>query len=374
MQMPHAAPLDAEEAARLLELAEADPLVASALADAYEGRFPVLDALWWRAHPLVTAPSGSTDPAVRRARLQAGAFSRAGADAPGVEVTDAVTGEVVVMTARAAELLELERRLAADAAALDDAVQDARPAVAEAERRAAERAEAEPAYSDSADPDSADGASADAEPADAGSADAESSASHRLPRRTAASWRKRSQVWMWTAIAFGVVLLGGVGLIVVQHVAPGAAGGFALLPAAAGSSIPTPQPTLTGSEGLTIFEDPTRAPAIVPANIDPYYKPDSLRLLGVADSNLTVYAVENRLDQPCLLAVYTDSTQSATCVTKDEFTSMGIELRLTSLQVTRVNDSDARAISQDVVFWNPDGSYGVSSSPTTSTAASGSGG
>ncbi|GGF11530.1 hypothetical protein [Subtercola lobariae] len=363
---PPAAPVSAANAARFLKIIVEDDRAATALADAYRGRHTVADALWWRAHPLTDAPSGAIDPASERADLQVRAYSRSGVDSPDVSIVDPATNESVLMPARAAPLFVLERQLEADAEALDAAVQDARAELARAETRAAERSAALAraaalADDESLDDEFDDGAAANAEGALGGT---------RANGRSATTWRRRSQVWMWTAVACGVLLLGGVALVVVEQVAPEATPGFALLPGAAGTGIPSPSATETAggtSLGLTIFEDPTLAPSIPPANIDPYYKPDSLRLLGVADTDLTVYAVENRIDQPCLLAVYTDGTQSATCVTKEEFASMGIELRITSLRVNGVSSSyPYRSAAQDVVFWNPDGSYGVSSSPQKS--------
>ncbi|UFS57995.1 hypothetical protein [Subtercola endophyticus] len=339
-----------DEATGILQLMQHDSDVDAALRLVYAGRHDVADALWWRGHSLADSPSGVLDPAAERAVLQAEVFSRSGSDVS------------------QAALLELEQQLSDDAAALDRAVQDARPQIDAASARAARReAEAHRAVEAGARPSaqaSQIAAADDDLPLDDPDGDEDAA------RGTVARWRRRSQVWMWTAIACGVLLLAGVGLVVAQQLAPQGSAGFALLPGAAGTGIPTPSQTIAGAtRGLTIFSDPSLAPSIPPANIDPYYQPDSLRLLGVANSFLTVYAVENRINQPCLLAVYTDGTQSATCVTTEEFTSMGIELRITSLQL---NDGSAsfpdRSVSQDVVFWNPDGSYGVSSSARTAPA------
>ncbi|RFA16712.1 hypothetical protein B7R22_02310 [Subtercola boreus] len=178
---------------------------------------------------------------------------------------------------------------------------------------------------------------------------------------SAEAWRRRSLVWMATSIAAGLLLLVAVGLVVATQLGSGP-----FLAAGAGSAAPATGTASAASaslpEGLTIFEDPTLAPSIPPQNIDPYYKPESLRLLGVADSELTVYAVENRTDQPCLLAVYVDGTQSATCVTKQEFAAMGIELRITSLHIPPAGaTASTSAPAGDVVFWNADGSFGVTS-------------
>ncbi|MDF2443128.1 MAG: hypothetical protein JWR01_1331, partial [Subtercola sp.] len=181
---------------------------------------------------------------------------------------------------------------------------------------------------------------------------------------------RRSLGWMLTSLAAGLLLLVAVGLVVAAQLGSGpflqasASGG----PGSAGAgeaSATAGAASPSEPEGLTIFEDPTLAPSIPPQNIDPYYKPESLRLLGVADSELTVYAVENRTDQPCLLAVYIDGTQSATCVTKQEFAAMGIELRITSLHVPFLGALQPTAFpAEDVVFWNADGSFGVTSTPS----------
>lgn len=47
---------------------------------AYRGRHDVLDALWWAAHPLTTAPSGTQDPATGLAALQRAVFARPDGD------------------------------------------------------------------------------------------------------------------------------------------------------------------------------------------------------------------------------------------------------------------------------------------------------
>ncbi|MCU1482300.1 MAG: hypothetical protein JWQ19_3086 [Subtercola sp.] len=354
-----------DEATGILQLMQGDSDVEAALRLAYAGRHDVADALWWRGHPLRDSPSGTVHPAAERAVLQAEVFSRNGS-----EVSQAA-------------LLELEQQLLRDAAAVDRAVQDARPAIDAASERAARReAQAHRVRQAEGLPSASGGPSSGRSPS---AADAERSrddperddpdGSYPDGSEVAASgaiarWRRRSQVWMYTAVACGVLLLAGVGLVVVQQLSPQSGAGFALLPGEAGTAIPTPSQTLSGAtRGLTIFSDPSLAPSIPPANIDPYYQPDSLRLLGVANSFLTVYAVENRINQPCLLAVYTDGTQSATCVTPEEFTSMGIELRITSLQLNDGSDTfPDRSVSQDVVFWNPDGSYGVSSSARSAPA------
>lgn len=347
-----------------------DETARRALTDAYTGPHDILDAVWWREHPLTPTPEGRPDPAAARAALQKRAFAP-GVSEPLVEVVDADSGEVVRVPESAARLVALEGRLRSNAAALDKALVDARPALDAATARRAPAAAPAPtpvaktSASGSA-PDAAHGSAPDPAPS-SGSAETHTAAA--APTPTLETWRRRSQLWMWTAVAAGLLLLAGVGIAVAQQLSPtanvfGRSAGSIVDPSGSpATSSADPAATTTAlPPGLTIFEDPSLAPSIPPQNIDPYYKPESLRLLGVADSELTVYAVENRIDQPCLLAVYVDGTQSATCVTKQEFASMGIELRITSLRATPAGEA-APDPSEDVVFWNSDGSYGVSSSP-----------
>ncbi|WP_146078148.1 hypothetical protein [Subtercola sp. Z020] len=331
-----------------------DETARRALTDAYTGPHDILDAVWWREHPLTPTPEGRPDPAAARVALQKRAFAP-GVSEPLVEVLDADSGEVVCVPESAARLVALEGRLRSDAAALDKALVDARPALDAATARRA------PAATPAPTPTPVVKAPA------SGSAETHTAAA--APTPTLETWRRRSQLWMWTAVAAGLLLLAGVGIAVAQQLSPtanvfGRSAGSIVDPSGSpATSSADPAATATAlPPGLTIFEDPSLAPSIPPQNIDPYYKPESLRLLGVADSELTVYAVENRIDQPCLLAVYVDGTQSATCVTKQEFASMGIELRITSLRATPAGEA-APDPSEDVVFWNSDGSYGVSSSP-----------
>ncbi|MEC5148459.1 hypothetical protein [Cryobacterium sp. GrIS_2_6] len=65
---------------RLHAAASADAALASDLRAAYRGRHDVLDALWWRAHPLTGTPGGRPDPARELPRLQAAVYARPGPD------------------------------------------------------------------------------------------------------------------------------------------------------------------------------------------------------------------------------------------------------------------------------------------------------
>ncbi|RFA08252.1 hypothetical protein B7R54_02690 [Subtercola boreus] len=343
-------PAGTDDSSGLFALVSADSGARAALAAAYRGPHDVLDAVWWREHPLTPTPGGRTDPAAALPGLKAQAFSRT------------ADGEAL------GGLFAFEARLRDDARQLEHAILDARPALEAAEARRA--AAAGPGSIGGGSPETG---SVSAVPPEQSSGETDGPAEpapgsepeHAPATVSAETWRRRSLVWMGTSIAVGLLLLVAVGLFVAAQLGSGpflasAGAGAGAAGAAAGTA--TASPSL--AEGLTIFEDPTLAPSIPPQNIDPYYKPESLRLLGVAASELTVYAVENRIDQPCLLAVYRDGTQSATCVTKQEFAAMGIQLRITSLHIPAAGAPVPTASpAEDVVFWNADGSFGVTSTP-----------
>jgi len=64
-------------AGQLREAARADAALHAVLRRTYPGRHDVLDALWWRAHPLSETPAGRGDPAAELPALQAAVYSRA---------------------------------------------------------------------------------------------------------------------------------------------------------------------------------------------------------------------------------------------------------------------------------------------------------
>lgn len=82
-----------------------DPAFLERVEAAYQGRHAVLDALWWRIHPGVPAPSGVAAPDVRRNELQRAVFSR--------------PADAAAVAAAADELRDLNADLLADGRALD---------------------------------------------------------------------------------------------------------------------------------------------------------------------------------------------------------------------------------------------------------------
>lgn len=104
-------------AARLLDRATDDRGLRTRLRASYHGRHDVLDALWWRAHPLSTAPSGTPDPALELEPLRRAAYARSTA-AP-VPYTDTATGGTVLVSPAELALRQAMHALDADTEALD---------------------------------------------------------------------------------------------------------------------------------------------------------------------------------------------------------------------------------------------------------------
>ncbi|MBK4346090.1 hypothetical protein [Lacisediminihabitans changchengi] len=120
MSQPEVSPArsDADRllAARLFTAATDDRSVRTRLRHRYAGRHDVLDALWWRAHPLSTAPSGRPDPALALAALRRATYARPTAEP--VPYTDDAGATTMISPAELA-LREAMASLTADTAALD---------------------------------------------------------------------------------------------------------------------------------------------------------------------------------------------------------------------------------------------------------------
>jgi hypothetical protein len=100
----------------------AEPGFAEALRASWRGGVPLPDAVQWRLEPFSIGPSGTPDPAGALAELKTQVYSRPDILEAIVEVTDAA-GIPQRMRAGEARLLAVERRLAADADELDDAIE-----------------------------------------------------------------------------------------------------------------------------------------------------------------------------------------------------------------------------------------------------------
>lgn len=86
----------------------------------YRGSGDVLDALWWRLHPLAPTPSGTPDPCTALPALQAHVYARPVAHAsPGPFDRAGSANPAQQLAVAQHELRTLDRRLSDDAAALD---------------------------------------------------------------------------------------------------------------------------------------------------------------------------------------------------------------------------------------------------------------
>jgi hypothetical protein len=91
--------------------AQRDAIFLDRVREAHGGRWDVLDALWWESRPLDAAPSGAPAPAAELRELQRRLFSQGG-DAGGDHATTVV-------------MRELETTIAAERAAIKDAIEQA---------------------------------------------------------------------------------------------------------------------------------------------------------------------------------------------------------------------------------------------------------
>jgi len=119
MSQPDRTPAQ-HDAERLLARATDDRTLRSRLRAEYRGRHDVLDALWWRVHPLSPAPSGMADPAISLEPLRRAAYARSTV-AP-VPFTDPASGSTVLISPAELALREATLALNADAADLDAVV------------------------------------------------------------------------------------------------------------------------------------------------------------------------------------------------------------------------------------------------------------
>lgn len=320
------------------ERALTDPDFLLAVTAAHRGRWPVLDALWWWAHPAEAAPSGSPSPASRLSTLQRRLF---GADG------DAAGDGTVAAAAR-----ELEREIAAERAAIGAALAAVGPAGPGVPAPAAASplpATAPPTALDAAPPPGLappipDGDAELPDPSDGGQSPDPAPARNRL---------------LLGAGLVGALLVGAfVGTQVTAATRPGT-----LEPtpevSSTGSAAPSAVPVIAAqvfARGQT-GQDLPRVP--VPAA----YDPASFRYLGAAgwrdsDSNGVTdspyYAARGAENMVCLVVVPEGAGYLTTCTLEEDFPSTGLRLSWQSTDFLPM-EQDGQAMVMDItVAWLSD--------------------
>ncbi len=266
---------------RLSIAAAADAALASELRTAYRGRHDVLDALWWRCHPLTESPAGRPDPAAELAPLQAAVYSRTRPDSP------AGDGEQ--------RLRALTDRLRGDAAALDDVLllyrdESALPRVA-------------PPRGTPALPVDED------TPADLGPAN------RRRPRALDGPGPRRALLLLATGAVVGAIAVGAVSALVQQ-------GGSATV--SADEVAPSVSPGLG-----ELFNQPP-IPDQTTIDLGPEFRRDSIHAMFVERETSSFVFVARRGDDLYCVILRTQGQQGASaCVGLAELARRGMNLTAT---------------------------------------------
>ena len=317
MSRPEAPP-GASEAARLLARATDDPALRSRLRSHYEGRHDVLDALWWRVHPLTTAPSGRADPALALDPLRRAAYSRSTA-AP-VPYRDA-GGATVLISPGELALREALTVLDADTAALDrvlaDDVGERRPPVLPPDPNTA-----------TADPNSP------------------------MP----IDGMRRPLVRRVVLAVAAVVVIAALGFTLgrlADRPGPGAGSDSSASPYDGGAQ--------RGEATLALLESAQQPRDIPPFALGTDTIASSVHLIfNGYGPGVLVYGALGHRDSVCLVVVIAEERSSQTCSTTDRFIDDGLRLRVTTTGRV-VNDSGYPVPSFYRFRWAGDGSISATS-------------
>jgi len=315
------------------ERALTDPDFLPAVTAAHRGRWPVLDALWWWAHPAEATPSGSPSPTARLSALQRRLF---GADG------DAAGDGTVAAAAR-----ELETEIAAERAAIG-------AALAAVGAGAAGTGVPAPAV-DSPLPTTAPPTALEPDSAPPTPDEAAETLSDGGPTPDPAPPRNRL---LLGAGLVGALLVGAfVGHQVTAANRPGA---LAPTPAASsGSATPSAVPVIAAQVFARVQTGQDFPRVAMPAA----YDPASFRYLGAAgwrdsDANGVTdspyYAARGAENMVCLVVVPEGAGYLTTCTPEEDFPSTGLRLSWQSTDFLPM-EQDGRAMVMDItVAWLSD--------------------
>lgn len=315
-------PSERVRAARhVLRELDGDPQAAARLRSHYRGRHEVLNALWWRMHPLEPSPRGQVDPATARRELALEVFSRAAQ--PGLET----------------ELLRLDELLERDERDLDDAI---RRFHVESEQQS--RAEAEAAGAEAA--------------ACAGRSGADPQGEQELE---ASVWRMAEgggapRQTRWLVVAAGLLVLAV------------ATTSFAL-----GGRLATSDRSVSPSDSvLGERDDPLarfdreqteddRPSAMLPFD----YLEESTRRLLPGDlvglsADYVIFGARTTDDLVCLVLAFPDDRIASTCVSVEELRSDGVRVSSNVYRQSRAS-LGSQTLVNHTVHWRPDDTFEFSS-------------
>lgn len=298
-------------AGRLREAAQADAALQEVLRGAYAGRHDVLDALWWRAHPLTDTPAGWPDPAAELPELQAAVYSRARSPESASEDEQ--------------RLAALQLALGLDTADLDALLGQYPALEAGALAKTGPFLPARVRKVPLSDPDTRTFRTL----AEGGADAAVGTAAGHGPEASAAPRRLRGL--RAGALVLAGAAVGVLALLVLQ------ASGLAGATDASGGATPTAGasetagPAASAGNLLGVFDQPEFVPDdTTPALGGEYTSVHSL-FGPVLETGLpySVFAARLRDDQYCLILRNADLTGTSACTTLDELAGSGLHLNAT---------------------------------------------
>lgn len=286
----------------LREAAQTDATLRADLRRTYPGRHDVLDALWWRAHPLTQSPAGRPDPAAELPLLQAAVYSRARSAESASDDDE--------------RLAALQRALEQDTADLDYLLEQhatLATAVTDAPANA-------PAHGPGPGPGPLPPARVHNLP---------SSVPHKSVFRTLAGTRAGTVLLL--AVGAAGAAAGVIALLTLQASglagATDAPGGIA--PAAGVSA--TAEPSASADTLLAVFD----GPEFVPDETTPALGGEYTAVHSIFGPTLetglpySVFAARLRDDQYCLVLRNADLTGTSVCTTLEDLTRSGLHLKAT---------------------------------------------
>jgi hypothetical protein len=326
-------------AERLWVAARTDAAMLAVVRGAYRGRLDVLDALWWRAHPLTPTPDGRQDPAAELAPLQAAVYSRAAVTEPGAGSEQ--------------RLAALTAQLAADGAALDTTL---------------ERFAQEEQFAQREQPAANRGALA------GGALAAEAGAGSftfapQVEGPAVASWRANGFLLIAAGAALGVLVTIGVQAIQGQPVVTDAAPGSSTLSEYYDSkpyydnkpSTLESTPAEIARAGSDMFQVFAGAPGFAPGqgpDLGPDYLAEWTRQVGMPDDGVyATYVSRNDAGEYCLIVAAAKGSNSAACGVAELVSKSGLTVHALVDGKDPGLDGPEHLVKLEITaMWSPDGS------------------
>ncbi len=286
---------------------------------AYRGRFDVLDALWWRAHPGVPTPQGTPDPAAELDTLSASVYSKRPDAEPLVEFIDPVGNQPVRTTEDGRRLRMLTLQLAEDAAALDDAL------------RVLREPQAVPPTS--------------------------------IPPRVPSGLAGSGLPGSGRPVPMGRrgLAVGIAGLAVLGVLGVGAA--TTILNSGFGTDAGVAQ----SPEVLQIFTDHDRYPVVIEPGLGNRFNPASIRSVtppGAEEAGYEMYVAQNTDGDYCVVLQNLEGRLDTRCTSALELASSGLRLDAVVIPPPSVLESSQPPTPFDVtVIWSTDGTFTAAFTP-----------